>query len=122
MLRFTTDVIASIAFGLECNSLQNSDAAFRVFGKKSLNNNPIKISFAMFCSKILDIFKVPLVQKDVSRFFNTVFCDVINHRRNNQTVRKDFLNLLIQLIDHGEVEDDEETDNSQKKNKSGNYF
>lgn len=115
MGRFTTDVIATIAFGLECNSLENPDADFRVFGKKSLDVSPFKMAFTMFGSQLLDCFKVSLIEKDVTQFFCTVFSDVIDHRRKNYTVRKDFLNLLIQLIDHGEVEDDDETKNSQKK-------
>lgn len=116
-------MIATIAFGLECNSLENPDADFRVFGKKSLDVSPFKMAFTMFGSQLLDCFKVSLIEKDVTQFFCTVFSDVIDHRRKNYTVRKDFLNLLIQLIDHGEVEDDDETKNSQKKqNTAGNYF
>ncbi|XP_051155354.1 probable cytochrome P450 6a14 isoform X2 [Leptopilina boulardi] len=118
MGRFTTDVIASIAFGFECNSLQNPDTEFRLYGKKSFDINPFIISSAMFCSKVLDILKVPFIPKDVAYFFNTVFTDVINQRRNNHLVRKDFLNLLIQLMVHGEVEEDEESKNPQKKQQS----
>ncbi|XP_051155353.1 probable cytochrome P450 6a14 isoform X1 [Leptopilina boulardi] len=115
MGRFTTDVISSIAFGFECNSLQNPNTEFRVYGKKSFDINPFITTSMMFCSKVVEILKIPLMSKDVAHFFTTVFRDVINQRRNNQIVRKDFLNLLIQLMDHGIVDGDEEINNSQKK-------
>ncbi|XP_051155372.1 probable cytochrome P450 6a14 [Leptopilina boulardi] len=118
MGRFTTDMISSIAFGLESNSLQNPNTDFRVYGKKSLDTHPVKAIFGFFWSRFLDILRVPFTPKDVTHFFQTVFSDVIDHRRKNNTVRKDFLNLLIQLIDHGEVERDEQTNNSQKKQQS----
>ena len=35
--------------------------------------------------------------------------DVMNHRRKEKIVRKDFLNLLMQLVDHGALEDDNNT-------------
>jgi len=34
LARFSTDVIASVAFGIQCNSIHNPEAEFRVMGKK----------------------------------------------------------------------------------------
>ena len=33
--------------------------------------------------------------------------DVMSHRRKEKIVRKDFLNLLMQLMDRGELEEDD---------------
>lgn len=121
LFRFTTDVISSIAFGLECNSLKNPEADFRVFGKKCISVHPFKTSMLFFCSTILDILKIPLTPHDATKFFLSVFSEVIDYRRKNYTVRKDFLNLLIQLMDNGEVEDEGDAKNLQKKQNSGNY-
>lgn len=32
--RYTTDIIASVAFGIDVNTIDNPDAAFRRFGRK----------------------------------------------------------------------------------------
>ena len=115
-------MIASIAFGVECNSLKNPNTEFREYGKKVIDVNPVKVSLMMFFSKMMDILRIPVNPKEVSSFFNTVFSEVISHRRANQESRKDFLNLLIQLMDHGKVEDDEGivTDKPKNGTKTGN--
>jgi cytochrome P450 family 6 len=34
LARYATDIIASCAFGIQCNCLQNPDAEFRIWGRK----------------------------------------------------------------------------------------
>ena len=64
----------------------------------------------LFYPKMMDILRIPINPKEVTEFFTKVFSDVILYRRTNDVSRKDFLNLLIQLMEHGKVEDDEKSD------------
>ncbi|KAJ8913651.1 hypothetical protein NQ315_007368 [Exocentrus adspersus] len=41
--RFSTDIIGSCAFGLECNSFQEPNSPFRVYGKKTLTPSTMDI-------------------------------------------------------------------------------
>ena len=62
----------------------------------------------MFFSKMLNVLRIPVNSKEVTEFFLKIFSDVILYRRTNDVSRKDFLNLLIQLMEHGNVEDDDD--------------
>jgi Cytochrome P450. len=39
LVKFGTDIIASFAFGVQCNCLQNPNAEFRNWGKKIFQNS-----------------------------------------------------------------------------------
>lgn len=45
-----------------------------------------------------------LIDEDISQFFFKVVRETIDFRKKNHVHRKDFLNLLIQLKDNGELE------------------
>lgn len=47
------------------------------------------------------------------------FQDIVNYRRQNNVVRKDFIELLMQLMDTGVLEDD---DNEGDSTESGNRY
>lgn len=59
--RFSTDVISSVAFGIETNSLKNPDSVFRVMGRKIFESSwsSFMRNFLMFASPDLArLFKV----------------------------------------------------------------
>lgn len=107
LARFTTDVIGSCAFGLECNSLENSNSEFRDMGKKALDI-PLSLGvlFRFTCPNWARMLRMKFVPEDVSEFFMKVVTDTVNYREKDNIVRPDFMNLLIQMKNQGEIDSD----------------
>lgn len=109
--RFTTDIIGSAAFGLECNSLKDPNAQFRKYGKKVFENrgfDRIKNLIPLLLPRnLLKLIKFKQTNKSVEKFFMKVIKDTVEYREKNNIYRKDFMHLLLQLKNRGKVTDDE---------------
>ncbi|XP_030761413.1 cytochrome P450 6a2-like [Sitophilus oryzae] len=96
--RFTTDVIASCAFGLECNSLENPESEFRVFAKKVFAPQILRIfCIFLFPDWFLGLIRFKSIPKDVTEFFSKTVLDTIRFREESKFYRKDFMQLLLEL-------------------------
>ncbi|XP_058820808.1 cytochrome P450 6A1-like [Topomyia yanbarensis] len=108
LARFTTDVIGSCAFGLECNSLHDPEAEFRRMGKKVFEPNTarlIKVILAQQFRSIARALHFAAVDKNVSRFFMGAVKDTVEYREKNKVERNDFMNLLIKLKNAEAIEE-----------------
>lgn len=97
---FTTDVIGSCAFGLDCNSFKDEEAEFRKIGRKVFQRNKLEfIKFIIFHTlpSVAHFFNFRLFPKDVSDFFLNAVKDTVKYRENNNVTRNDMLQLLIQM-------------------------
>jgi cytochrome P450 family 6 len=111
MAKFTTDVIGSCAFGLQCNSMTDSDSEFRKMGKQVFATSFGAILPRMlvtFCPFLLKLIHIRMLPKDVSNFFMEAVKVVTDYRKKNSVVRNDFINLLIELKNKGTIHDDED--------------
>uniref|UniRef100_A0A336LVD5 CSON003181 protein n=1 Tax=Culicoides sonorensis TaxID=179676 RepID=A0A336LVD5_CULSO len=100
LARFTTDVIGSCAFGLECNSLKDPNAKFREMGKKVFEaprNNRFKQFLVISFKQAGRFFNVKTVRDDVAEFFMKVVKDTVEYREKNDVKRNDFMDLLLNL-------------------------
>jgi len=112
MASFTTDVIGSCAFGLNCNSFTDPNSEFRKMGRR-LFEPTVRINlrrrlrtFPPFLIKVLNLFRVRVYPQEMTNFFMGAVKDVIDYREKNSVVRNDFMQLLIQLKNKGKIEDD----------------
>jgi cytochrome P450 family 6 len=99
LARFTTDVIGTCAFGLECNSLKDPQAKFRQMGKKVFQSSSffLKAIVASQFKTISQKLGVTLLPKDVTSFFMGAVKDTIENREANNIRRNDFMNMLIDM-------------------------
>lgn len=99
-VRYTVDVIGSCAFGLECNSLQNPDEQFKVIANKVINPpaaNGLKFILSLMSPKLIELGKLIITQKAVTKFFMDVMKQTFDHRTKNGIERNDFVQLLIDM-------------------------
>lgn len=109
--RFTTNVIASVAFGIETDCLADPNNPFRKNGRKFFASN-LKNAFRFFCFTVyptlLKWSGIHLMDRDVEEFFFDMVKQTLQLRENECVVRKDFFQLLVQLRNTGSVQMDDE--------------
>lgn len=107
---FTMDIIGSCAFGLECNSLKNPNNDFKSYGKRILHPPPLRlflVILAMTFPKIGRLFGILPNEKDIADFYVRIVNETVDYRIQNNVVRKDFLQLLIDMKKNNEITMDE---------------
>uniref|UniRef100_A0A1L8E463 Putative cytochrome n=1 Tax=Nyssomyia neivai TaxID=330878 RepID=A0A1L8E463_9DIPT len=109
LARFTTDVIGSCAFGLECNSLENPNAEFRRFGDKAFSTPWLKVLKFHFNASFMSLarkLRMRSFDKDVTDFYKSVVFDTVKYREKTGVQRNDFLNLLMEIRDRNAKDED----------------
>lgn len=100
MSRFTTDVIGTCAFGLECNSLEDPDNLFRKMGDlffKRTFFRAVKVNLALSFPTLAKALHITILRKEVTDFFLKTVQNTVKYREKNQVRRNDFMDLLIDL-------------------------
>ncbi|CAG9830350.1 unnamed protein product [Diabrotica balteata] len=109
LARYTTDVIGSCAFGLECHCMTDPEAEFRLMGKRAFTQtigDVLKIVVIRSFPPLAGLLGIGVFSGNVTDFFNRVVRDTIEFREKNNVTRPDFLQLLIQLRRNGQLEED----------------
>ncbi|XP_033365603.1 uncharacterized protein LOC117242787 [Bombus vosnesenskii] len=97
---FATDMISGIAFGLKLNSLENPKTPFRECGRRIFDANYqrnmefLTITFMPQLSKYL---KPKFFGKIATKFFQSVFWDVIEQRVVSGQKRHDLIDVLAEI-------------------------
>lgn len=97
--KFTIDVIGTCAFGIECDSLKSNDE-FTHMCRESINfsiTSVIRLILATINRRLPSLLKIPTMPKKVTDFFQNLALDTVEYRRQNGVVRKDILQLLMNL-------------------------
>ncbi|KAF5308069.1 hypothetical protein FQR65_LT06444 [Abscondita terminalis] len=97
--RFCNDVIATTAFGVKCNSLEEPNNEFYLMGKEVTTFEGLRriiTMFIVFVPTISKILRVPLFTKKSVDFFENVVKQNIKIREKQKIVRPDMLHLLME--------------------------
>lgn len=104
-------ILASVAFGIDIDCLAEPNIPFRVYGRKifemSLKNALRFICFSVN-PKLLKWTGLGVVDRDVQEFLINLTEQNLELRENQNIVRKDFFQLLVQLRNNGNVQLDDE--------------
>uniref|UniRef100_A0A1I8PJ13 Cytochrome P450 n=1 Tax=Stomoxys calcitrans TaxID=35570 RepID=A0A1I8PJ13_STOCA len=106
--RFTIDIIGNVAFGIECNSLENPQTEFLLQGNRAFLGilNPFWDMFGNKYPKILQFLNVYVFSRESNAFFKRVFQETKAFREKNNVRRNDFMDLLLELkLEQGEDKD-----------------
>ncbi|XP_059224654.1 probable cytochrome P450 6a14 [Stomoxys calcitrans] len=98
--RFTTDVIGTCAFGIDCCSLKDPNAEFRRKGRSiftEMRHHPLVQQFMFTNPKVARKLRMKFFTDKVSTFFLKVIRETVEYREKNSIKRNDFLDLLIEL-------------------------
>lgn len=108
---FTTNNIASTAFGLEIDCIADPSTPFRKYGKKFFSldvKNGFRIMAQTVCPSLLKMFGIKAMDQDVEDFFIDSVKQTLSYRENNNVTRPDFFQLLVQLRNTGFVNRDDD--------------
>ncbi|KAH0550843.1 cytochrome P450 6k1-like [Cotesia glomerata] len=98
--RFTTDLIATTAFGIRANCLSHPKAEFREYGKKIFAQTMYRnfeFMSIFFAPQIVGPLGLEILPRDVSKFLRSTLWNVINEREKTGIKRGDLIDLLIEL-------------------------
>jgi len=98
--RFTTDVIGSCAFGLECHSLQDPNAEFRQKGRDIFTkrrHSQIVEAFLFTNAKLAKLLRMKVLTNDTTDFFLSAVKNTVDYRLKNGIKRNDFIDQLIEI-------------------------
>jgi len=100
LVLFTTDIISDVAFGLDSNCLENPNSEFRKYGKEVLDLTPLGFLKFFFTTSFPELSRkmhVTVHKQSVIDFFHNLFRQNMEHRERTNVVRKDFLQILLEL-------------------------
>lgn len=97
---YTTEAIASVAFGLETECLGNPDSPFRKIGKAVFEPpawENIKNFIAISSETITNLFNLGFNSQETTDFFMGTVKDTMKYRQENNMQRNDFFQLAMNI-------------------------
>ncbi|KAM7341466.1 cytochrome P450 6g1-like [Cochliomyia hominivorax] len=97
---FTTDLIATIAYGINANSLKNPEGEFRRVCRKIFLfdlKRSLEFSIAFFLPKLVTPLRVKIFTAEFSKFLRSTINYVMQERERTGKPRNDLIDILVAL-------------------------
>ncbi|XP_059617655.1 uncharacterized protein LOC132262400 [Phlebotomus argentipes] len=98
--RFTTDVVASCAFGVEGQAFTDPNSDFRLMATSIFapsSENMIKSFATLFFPQLISIFRVSFISKELDTWLRSIINQIIKRRDDIGERRQDFLQAFIDM-------------------------
>lgn len=115
--RYTTNVIASTAFGLEVDAVTDRNNEFYLAGKKITNFDGIqgiKLLLLDVIPNIMKILRIHFLDVNLCDYFRSVVLSAMSGREKNNVFRPDMIHLMMEAR-KGTLQNEEDADVKTKK-------
>ncbi|CAH1400048.1 unnamed protein product [Nezara viridula] len=107
--RFTADVISSCAFGLDTDVINHPDNKLRNIGIEGIKLKflmKLKIAIIRLLPGLSSLLPIRFISVEDEDYIIKLIKNIVEQREKNAIVRNDFIDLLIQLKNKGNLGDD----------------
>ncbi|XP_052863635.1 cytochrome P450 6a22-like [Anopheles cruzii] len=108
LARYTTDVIGSCAFGIDCRTIRDRHRdEFRMMGHRAFQfslRRMWKLRFGYTFRRLADVLRLCVHESSVERFFLQLCHSTVLYRESYQTVKRDFLQILLEMKGRGQLD------------------
>ncbi|XP_070493933.1 cytochrome P450 6a2-like [Chironomus tepperi] len=107
MTRFTVDVVSSVSFGMESDTLNDKHPELIEYLRELFGLDSPNILYFLFLFAFPDVakfLKLKFFSKRITEYFTSVICGNIKSREDRNESRNDLLNMLIQLKNKGSID------------------
>ncbi|KAJ6640905.1 putative cytochrome P450 6d5 [Pseudolycoriella hygida] len=107
--RYATNVIVSVAFGIDIDCIENPNNLFRKHGKQNSEpslKNMLRIRLAFMAPNLVKMFGVRWTDKKIGDFMIETVRQNLEYREKHDVSRRDFFQSLMQLRNIGRIYDD----------------
>ncbi|XP_011548335.3 cytochrome P450 6B6 [Plutella xylostella] len=104
MARYTTDFIGAVAFGIEADSLNDENGAFRQLGKdifKVTKRDIVVVILKIMFPEMLK--KVHYIKPEIEERIVNLMKSIMSERSYKPSGRNDFIDLLLELKGQGKI-------------------
>nr|XP_022914583.1 cytochrome P450 9e2-like [Onthophagus taurus] len=98
--RYTNDVIASVAFGIQCDSLKYPENDFFVAASNITNGKGLRLfaflGYIIF-PRLFKMLNIPAFSRSATNFLKNAVLETIKTREKHNIVRPDMIHLLMEM-------------------------